>query len=138
MKGRCLSESYHHWAEYGGRGITICDRWLGERGFENFLADMDERPDGKTLDRIDNEGNYEPGNCRWATPSQQAKNRRRPRNHPKMVLDEGRVLEVRGLYDESWPPKDIAAAYGVSVDTIRNIGKRQTWADVPELAASAA
>lgn len=58
---------------YADRSITVCDRW---RKFENFLADMGERPDGLSLDRIDNGGNYEPGNCRWTTWSVQMKNRR--------------------------------------------------------------
>ena len=56
-----------------GRGITICERW---RIFENFLADMGEKPEGRTIDRRDNDGNYEPGNCRWATPKEQRANQR--------------------------------------------------------------
>jgi hypothetical protein len=59
---------------YADRGIRVCDRW--RESFDNFLADMGERPEGRTLDRIDTDGNYEPGNCRWATPIEQRHNRR--------------------------------------------------------------
>ena len=60
---------------YGARGITVCDRWRGENGFENFLSDMGPRPEGMTLDRKESNGNYEPGNCKWATKEEQAHNR---------------------------------------------------------------
>jgi hypothetical protein len=73
MKARCDNKSSISWPGYGGRGITVCDRW--KHSFENFLADMGERPPGHTLDRINSKGNYDPSNCRWATPSQQRLNR---------------------------------------------------------------
>lgn len=74
MKTRCDNPNHVFYHRYGGRGITYCERWAR---FEAFLADMGERPHGLSIDRINNDGNYEPGNCRWATQQQQVQNRGR-------------------------------------------------------------
>lgn len=75
MRGRCYRKKNKDYWRYGARGVTVCQRW--RESFENFLADMGERPDGCTLDRYpDRNSNYEPGNCRWATLEEQVNNRR--------------------------------------------------------------
>lgn len=75
MKNRCYSTSASSYPHYGGRGITVCERWI--KSFDDFLSDMGPKPSPKhSIDRINNDGNYEPGNCRWATQSQQMRNSR--------------------------------------------------------------
>ena len=74
MKGRCCNENDSDYAHYGGKGITVCDRWLNS--FENFYEDMDDRPEGMSLDRINSNGEYSPENCKWATLDAQKANRR--------------------------------------------------------------
>lgn len=84
MRERCSNtpsaKAQHNWKHYGGKGIKVCDRW---QKFVNFLADMGERPEGHTIDRINSDGDYEPGNCRWATMEVQNRHAYRSKNRDK-------------------------------------------------------
>ncbi len=94
MKDRCLNPSIRNYPRYGGRGIKVCDRWL--ESFEDFLADMGEKPDGLTLDRRDNDGDYTPENCRWATRKEQQNNM--IRNH--LITYQGRTQTLTQWAEE--------------------------------------
>ena len=97
MKKRCLTTTHKDYHRYGGRGVEICNKWLR---FINFLEDMGERPEDTTLDRIDNNGNYEPSNCRWATQKEQNNNkctnvRIKFYNMDLTITEWGRLLNIK-------------------------------------------
>lgn len=95
MKDRCYNKNKHCYPDWGGRGIKVCERWLNN--FENFLSDMGKKPSNKySLDRIENSGNYEPTNCRWALKKQQANNTR----YNKMVTYNGKTQSLALWCDE--------------------------------------
>jgi len=89
MIDRCTNPKHPYFHNYGGKGITVCERW--RESFLNFLEDMGRRPEGRTIDRYPNgEGNYEPGNCRWATKNEQAQNRKkRTVSHERRAASSG-------------------------------------------------
>lgn len=127
MKARCLNPTVAHFPRYGGRGIRVCDRWMR---FENFLSDMGERPAGTELDRINNDGHYEPGNCRWLTHKQNARNR----SDNRMLVVGGRSMTLAEWAEETGLSKATLAGrlrLGWSADEVVGAAKRQrkAWAD---------
>lgn len=118
MRARCLNERCPKFPIYGGRGITVCARW---DSFGNFFADMGRRPVGTTLERNDTDGDYEPGNCRWATPLEQARNRRPVR------LNEARVRAIRRSAAST---ADLAREYGVTPGHILDVRSGRAWPHV--------
>lgn len=104
MKQRCENENNAQFNDYGGRGITICERW---KSFENFLADMGDRPEGMSLDRVDPNGNYEPGNCKWSTRSEQAINKRKRVTHAMVMGVIVAAKRVVAANDNAPLPQDV-------------------------------
>lgn len=125
MKNRCYNPNVSEYPNYGGRGIKVCERW---HKFENFYADMKDKPINRTLDRINNNGNYEPGNCRWSTNSEQQQNRRVTRLTKEMVYNL-RVLKKQ-FPNLSWP--ELARKANCSSSTVRSAVIGKTWKNVPK------
>ncbi len=119
MRDRCSNSDRDDWPRYGGRGIRVCDRW---ESFENFLADMGMRPSARhSLDRIKVNGDYEPSNCRWATPAEQQQNR--SNNKVSWQL----VQEIRGRYEHGESKTSIARRLGLGQGNVGRIVRNLTW-----------
>lgn len=121
MRQRCSNPSRPYYRHYGGRGIRVCDLW--EKSFAAFERDMGPRPSPKhSIDRIDNDKGYEPGNCRWATPKEQTRNRSNVRLNAELAAD------IRAALRRGESRMDIAARYDINPRTVSNIKHGRTWA----------
>ncbi|WVQ00651.1 hypothetical protein [Synechococcus phage MC09] len=111
MRSRCNNPNNPAYSNYGGRGVSVCEEW---ESFSQFLLDMGARPVNTSLDRIDNSGNYEPGNCRWASKTEQQRNRR------VCVVTEEMRIEINKLHQTgSYSQRKLAELFGVSRGSIR-------------------
>lgn len=110
MISRCYHASCKAYKDYGARGIIVCERWrIKGQGFRNFVEDMGERPEGHSLDRIDNDGNYEPSNCKWSTRKEQQRNQRCTRK-----------ITIEGV---TYIARELAEKYGFKADTLMERAK---------------
>ena len=121
IQNRCYKPTTVGYKYYGGRGIKVCERWLGDNGFNNFVEDMgDSYSNGLTIDRIDVNGNYEPNNCRWLTREENALTTRR------MKLTKEKALEIRNSEKSA---QELAIDYNIRVDHVKQVLSNQIWKD---------
>ncbi len=118
MKNRCNNPNSKYYKNYGGREIQICSRW---NKFENFLIDMGERPDGLVIDRIDNNGNYEPSNCRWTDYKTSNRNTR----VVKLSIDKANIIREMRLL--GFKLREIAEKFNISLTMVYFIVNRKYW-----------
>lgn len=123
MRTRCYNPKARSYSGYGGRGITVCPRWLDS--FENFLADMGSAPAGTSLERGDVNGNYEPSNCRWATSSEQMRNTRATRLTADLVVAMRMLQREEGM-SVAQIARDLGVSYGAVYAAVNGI----SWKDV--------
>ena len=124
MKSRCNNIKHKSYPRYGGRGITVCERWINS--FTAFLEDMSKRPFPKAqIDRIDNDGNYEPNNCKWATHAENL------RHTSRTKLTMTKAIKIRAKYKKgNITQKELGAAFGVAEGTIFSVLNQSRWGDI--------
>lgn len=121
MRKRCMNQRCKNFKYYGGRGILVCERW---NSFASFLADMGWAPEGLELDRVNNNGHYEPSNCKWSTRTEQARNKR------GLTLSVELVAEIKGRLSYGQSQTVVARALNVSDASVYGIKIGKTWRDV--------
>jgi hypothetical protein len=132
MKQRCQNKKHEHFDTYGGRGIQVCEEW--KNSFDAFVAWATQHgyQPNLQIDRIDNDKGYSPDNCRFVTPSENARNKRKPasprRNNP--TLTEGQVREIKEQLASGVTQREIGRRFGVTHGTIWAIAAGRTWIDV--------
>ncbi len=123
MKQRCYNSNDRGYKNYGGRGIRVCERWTDERmGFLNFLSDLGKCPEGLMLERINNDGDYEPGNCKWATRTEQNRNKRNSILHGMAIPN-----KARQMYADGVPRNVISELLEISESVVGAIVNNVIW-----------